>query len=324
MNPPTENSPAEAASVVCVGLNPAIDRVIEVRNFRPGEHQSGKEVMRSPGGKALNVSRALSALGVANVLTGFLGAENRGEFDPLLNDPRVRDEFFSLPGRTRENVTIADPEAGQDTHIRDTGLAVSAAGLQRLANKLKLLGGEGDMVLFSGSLPPGIGPKAFAELVAGCIQRGARVAVDTSGNASKAVADLPLWAVKPNHRELPALIGRSVETPAQQLAAAGELAQRFDNVLLSCGADGAYLFRRDQALRGRLDVKPDRVRNTVGCGDAMLAGFVAGIVAGRDPREAFADALAAATASAMTFGPAQIDPEVFAELRPRVELTSAR
>jgi 1-phosphofructokinase family hexose kinase len=307
-------------TIVTVGLNPAIDRVLEVKGFTVGAHQSGREVTRAAGGKAVNLSRALSSLGVRNVATGFVGAENRGDFDPVLKAQWVRDEFFSLPGRTRENVTIADPTTGQDTHIRASGLAVSAEALDKLANKLRLLADADDVVLFSGSLPPGIGAEAFAELAGQCIERGARVGVDTSGNALREAGRLPLWAVKPNQRELPALAGTTLEGLEAELDAARELTGRFENVLYTRGAEGAYLLRKDLALFGRVDVDPRRIRNTVGCGDALLAGFVAGTWRDQPWRYCFRDAVAAATAAAMSFGPGEIDPDDFLELQERVAI----
>jgi len=200
--------------VITVTLNPTIDRLIEVDHFTVGAHQAGKDVMRTAGGKGVNVSRVLAAMGVRNFATGFLGEDNRGEFDALFQDPLIQDEFFNLPGRTRENVTIVDRHSGIETHIRAAGLAVPAEQLARLTKKLRLLAADGSMLVFSGSLPPGIAPRQFVELVTSCQAAGALVAVDTSGDALAELAGRPLWIVKPNAVELPLLAGR--ELPARR------------------------------------------------------------------------------------------------------------
>jgi 1-phosphofructokinase len=309
-------------SVITVCLNPAVDRVLEVDRLVVGAHQVGREVRRFAGGKAINVSRVLAALGVRSVATGFLGDQNRDSFDALLKEARVGDELFALPGRTRENVTIAETATGAETHIRDAGLEVPARALDRLRRKLALLAGERDVVIFSGSLPPGVSPEAFAALVGACAEAGARVAVDTSGPALSAVAGRPLWLVKPNAAELPALIGRDLPNLGQQRDAARELTRRVENVILTRGEQGADLFRRDLAVHARLAIEPGRVRSTVGCGDALLAAYVAGVLTGLGPRRAFAEAVACAAASAMTLGPGQFDPQVLQRLKPDVHLAA--
>lgn len=309
--------------IITVSLNPTIDRVLEVENFTLGRHQVGREALRVPGGKAVNVSRVLASLGVRSVITGFLGAENRAQFEPFLRSAAVMDEFFVLPGRTRENVTIVDPHAGQETHIRDVGLTVDATNLNRLRKKLDLMGRKGSIVIFSGSLPPGVTPLDFQGLVRTCLDTGARVAVDTSGAALHAMTGLPLWLVKPNLTELSELTGRTIETVADQLDAARGLAATVETVLLTRGAEGAYLVVDGNAYHGRAALDPARVVSTVGCGDALLAAYVAGAVRGLEPTAAFRDALACASASACTASPAEFVPGVMDELRATVEVESA-
>lgn len=306
--------------IITVSLNPTIDRVLEVQNFTLGQHQVGREVLRVPGGKAVNVSRVLASLGVRSVITGFLGAENRLQFDPFLKSATVVDEFFVLPGRTRENVTIVDPHAGQETHIRDVGLTVDATNLNRLRKKLDLMGREGSIVIFSGSLPPGVTPLDFQGLVRTCLDTGARVAVDTSGAALHAMTGLPLWLVKPNLAELSELTGRAAQTVTEQLDAACELAATVNTVLLTRGAEGAYLVVEGKVYHGRAALDQARVVSTVGCGDALLATYVAGAVRGLKPPAALRDALACASASACTAAPAEFDADVMDELRATVEV----
>ena len=308
-------------TIITVSLNPAIDRVLEVEGFALGAHQAGREVRRTPGGKAVNVSRALAALGVRSIATGFLGEDNRGDFAPVLNDPHVVDQFFPLPGRTRENVTIADPAAHQETHIRDAGLTVGPRDLARLRTKLHLVARDQTIVIFSGSLPPGVRAEQFADLVDAPLAAGAKVAVDTTGAALRAMAGKGLWLLKPNAAELAELVGRPLPSPSAQLAAAREVAAGARIVLFTRGAEGAYLFAAGLAVHGSVRVAPEKVRNTVGCGDAMLAAFVAGVARGEPPRSAFAGAVATASASAMTVAPAEFDIDVAAELRTRVELS---
>src|SRR5512135_1158324 len=97
------------ARIIVVSLNPAVDRVIEVPGFTLGAHQTGREIRRLAAGKGMNVAHVLSRLGVPSVATGFLGEQNRAIFADALKADGVADEFLTLPGRTRENITITDP-----------------------------------------------------------------------------------------------------------------------------------------------------------------------------------------------------------------------
>jgi len=308
------------ATIITVTLNPAIDRVIEVDGFAVGTHQVGRELLRVPAGKGVNVSRVLAAMDVPSTATGFLGVENFAAYQPLFGG-LITDAFVRLPGRTRENITITDRRTRQDTHIRDVGLSVDAAAMDRLKDTLCRLAAPESLFIFSGSLPPGVTPGAFAELVTGCLNNGARVAVDTSGTALTAVASLPLWLAKPNTEELPQLVGRDVCDDQGQVAAARSLSVRVANVLLTCGRQGAYLFTGDVAMHAVAPLDATEIVSTVGCGDVILAAYVAGVHKGTPVTNAFSEAVAYAAACAMTFDPAGTDPAAVQTCRQRLRIS---
>lgn len=303
----------EKARIVTVTLNPAIDRVIIIEELKIGEAQVGQTVLRVPGGKGVNVSHALAAMNVPTIATGFLGADNRVDFLPLLSNPMIGDQFISMPGRTRENITLADPR-GVDTHIRDRGLAVDAKALQQMRDLLSELATRNNVVVFSGSIPPGMGGEDFATLVDICLDGGARVAVDTSGPAIHAIREKKLWILAPNHHELEELVEKKLPSEREQVAAAKSLLKRIEIVLLSCGKQGAYLLGKNLTCRARVPINPEWVRNTVGCGDVLLAAFLGGLWRKQTPREAFVLAIATAAASAAHPATATWDDPVLEEL----------
>jgi 1-phosphofructokinase family hexose kinase len=304
--------------IVTVSLNPAIDRAIEVERLVPGDHLLGREITRTAGGKGVNVARALAALGTRCVATGFLGEDNREAFDACFTDADIADQFFPLSGRTRENITLVDRSDNTETHIRDVGLEVSQRDLDRLTSKLKLLSGEGTHVLFCGSTPPGVSAEAFAALVDACVETGAHVAVDTSGDALRAMRGRELWLLKPNAKELADLVGRELPEPAEQFAAAREVVGDVENVILTRGGEGASLFTRRLECHARVAVRAEDVQNTVGCGDVLLGVFVACRREGMDLRPSLARAVAAATASACHEATAKFDPQLVDELQEKV------
>lgn len=286
--------------VITVSLNPAIDRILEVPRLKLGAHQRGRLIARLPAGKAVNVSRALALLGVANVATGFVGEEDLDRFERSFDETHVRPQFLTLPGATRENVTLIDPVNHVETHIRDIGLAVGDKDKNRLARKLGLLCRAGSVVVFSGSMPEGFVADDFVKLIEICLSAKARVAVDTSGPALRAAAKMPLWLLKPNAAELEEIAERPLPTEADLIAAGRELSAGIETVLVSRGSEGGLCFVDGAVLKGQVDVRPDRIRNTVGCGDCLLAGFIAARLEREDIRESYRYALAAATAAAVS------------------------
>ncbi len=307
--------------IITVTLNAAVDRVVEVENFTVAAHQTGREISRVAGGKGINVSRVLATMNAPSIATGFIGKENRSVFDPIFRDGTIADELVVLDGRTRENVTITDRATGAETHIRDIGLEVSSHDVEKLSRKLSAVTHRDSVVIFSGSLPPGINPDAFAGLIDVCTEIGAKVALDTSGQALRAIAAKKLWLMKPNRTELSELAGKDLVDSNEQLRAARHLTSNVEIVLYTLGAEGAYLLTRDVTLHGCVELEPGEVRNTVGCGDVLLGAFVAGYSGGEEVRECFRKAIATASASATTPRTAELDPELGRELETEVRIT---
>jgi 1-phosphofructokinase len=307
-------------NVVTVSLNPAIDRVIEVPNLALGGHQRGRTRSRQPAGKGVNVSRALAALGTRSIATGFLGHDDVELFERSLDPSIVQAQFLAVEGRTRENITLVDPEQRIDTHVRDVGFTVHDTELARLRKKLALLCDEASLVLFCGSVPDGIDPPAFVQMLAACVGAGARVVVDTSGPFLAAASKLSLWMMKPNAAELGDLTGGSVDDAGGAIAAAGALVDRIQTILVSLGSEGSVLLAGGRVLRGRIAVPPERVRNTVGGGDCLLAGYVGGIANGLDVADAYRQALAVGAAATVGLATAQFTSEDVAEFLPKAEI----
>lgn len=312
---------SDHTQVLTVCLNPTIDRSLEVPNLTIGAHQKGREIYRIPGGKALNVSMVLSRLGVRSVATGFLGRDNRAEFDEVFRDSLMVDQFFPISGRTRENVTLLDPETRTETHIRDEGPTVSGEDIARIVSKIGLLCRPGTLAVFSGSLPPGIEFEQFAHMVDSARKAGARVAVDTSGPALTRALDARPWLIKPNCRELSELLGRTIDGVAQCITAGTSLLEKVEVVIVSFGAEGAALITAEGAWHGRAEMDPESVVSTVGCGDALLAGYISAETRELDPPDALAEAVACASAAATSVAPGEFDVAALATLRARVTVS---
>lgn len=269
--------------VVC--LHPAIDRTIEVESLERSEVVRGKRLLLEAAGKGINVAHTLAGLGRALTVTGFLGKGEAGFFARSFTSRRVTRRFVSVAAATRESVTIVEKETGREIHIIDSPMKIEATEVARLRLRLAGMVRPGDTAIFSGSCPRGVNASGFSDFLRLCLARGANVAVDTNGAPLRAAVRAGVWLVKPNTEELAEVTGRRIATRSQRLAAARSLLERCEMVLVSLGGDGAMLVTRRGAWQA-MDTRRVKVVHTVGCGDALLAGFVGARAAGKGDEDA--------------------------------------
>jgi len=316
---------AEQHLIVAVALNAALDRILHVPGLEIGSHVRGRLISIQPAGKAVNVARLLGHLGTACVLTGFVGEDDRDRFGKSFEKTLVRVEMFEVHGATRENITLIDPKRGSETHIRDAGTSVTEDDLERLTRKLAILAQKGAHVVVAGSLPPGMEADTFARLLEVCQEKGAFVAVDSSGPGLEAVRKVrDLWLVKPNRQELAEISGRPVETEADIIAAAVPLLKHIEQIVVTLGAEGAYLFCREGAWRAKPNVEQAEVIKTVGSGDALMAGFLQYHAAHKHPPECLRWGVACGTAATFQVRAGVVNPYDVKAVAEKVELTAVK
>lgn len=288
--------------IVTVTLNPAVDKALEVPGFGVGAHARAKVKAVLPAGKGINVARGLVRLGGQAAACGFVGRDEERIFVESLRAEGVETRFCVVAGRTRTNTTILDPESHTTTHLREAGFEVGEGDLEALCAALGewLIETAEPTVVFAGSLPAGVAPAGFAALIETCRERGSRVVVDTNGPALRAAFETgAVDSLKPNLLELGECLGRTVSR-TQASAAAEELLGRVNTVLLTLGAEGAILARRGATVGRQCHLAESEVRNTVGCGDAFLAGWLRGEEICEDAADALCWAVATGAASAMS------------------------
>ena len=306
------------AQIVTVTLNPTIDRVLEVPQLRLGSHCQGQLRWREPAGKAFNVSRALAILGIRSTAIGFVGRENLAEFEAAAQAAGFIPRFTPIAKASRENITLIDPVANTETHIRDVGPQITRNDIERLHDRLAGFRGPRHIIVFTGSLAPGLECEDFGKLLDQCIAQHTRVAVDTSGAALKTAAMRKLWLLKPNRQELCELADRSEMDLDTIIEFARFLSQTIEHVVVTLGSQGAIALTAHRVLKSRCVIDVTRVVSTVGCGDTFLAGYLTAADSST-PEQALPAALAAAAASALTPRPAVFTPEAFNRLLPHAE-----
>lgn len=308
--------------IVTVTLNPCVDRVLEAPQFAVGSNVRGQVVARYPAGKGVVVSRVLAALGSRSIATGLIGVRDLSYFERFLEDVGdglIVTQFLVVRGDTRENITVVDPVDDTETHLREIGFEVQPEDVTRIRSKVGLLGHRGALMVFSGSIPPGVTPEVYVDTVRSCRARGARVIVDSSGVALDAFRGERLWMLKVNARELADFASIDAADEGELTRAARALTTTeggaVENMVLTLGAEGALVLTPEVEMRGRVSVHPGRIASTVGCGDALLAGLLHGGRTHGEWDEAFRDGLAAATANALSREAGRIDHEDFEEFR---------
>lgn len=300
--------------LVTVTLNTTVDRTLEVPEFEVGKTLRARTLARSLAGKGVNVSRCLSSLGFPSTVTGFVGRLEEGLYQASVRETEITLDFVTVDGETRTNTTIVDPVRGTETHLREEGFQVSAEEKLLLSQQLIRLAEEHRNFLFAGSLPPGLSPREFGSLLLSLKEWGPRVMVDTSGEPLREALAAEPFLIKPNEEELADIAGRAVSSTEELLAAATPLLERIEYVLVTRGRAGAVLVSREGIYSGIAALEPQRVSNTVGCGDALLAGFLSGLLTGTDLAEALRRGVAAGAACATAVAAGCLPVDVYEEL----------
>lgn len=287
--------------IITIGLSPAWDVSCRGRDLEWGRHALIDEQVIRPAGKALNVSYALAWMGEESVAAGLWGREDCDELARAVEklDGRIEVRMTTVPGRTRQNITVVDTHNEREMHLRRQSELASADTLRQLNADLGALVRPGDLCVFAGAMPVGALLEPTVDLVRTCRRAGAQMAVDTHGAALRNMVEARLpWLIAPNVEELRELLSLPVEdTPAELARAGRRLLDRMEMVLISRGAKGALVVAKDGVWTGHATGQRP-VLSTVGCGDYLLAGFLAGWRETGDPGAALGRGLKVATARA--------------------------
>jgi 1-phosphofructokinase len=264
--------------IATVTLNPAIDMTVRVDGFQTNTVNRGQTMHFDAGGKGVNVASFLADYGQATAVTGLLGQENADLFEQLFARKRIDDQFVRIPGRTRIGVKIVDEAKQQTTDINMPGLHPTTEAMNALLETIERLAASYDWFALSGNLPPGAPATIYATIITQLKRHGKQVVLDTSGEALREGVRAGPTVVKPNVDELHQLTGQSLADEAAIEQAARQLLGDIRLVVISMGERGALFV--DAATTLIATPPAVQVKSTVGAGDAMVAGLIAGRVQG--------------------------------------------
>ena len=284
--------------VYTVTFNPAIDYVVYISGgLKLNDINRNASEEFQFGGKGINVSNMLRTLGLPTVALGFVAGFIGEGLERGLAEMGLDTDFIHVvEGMTRINVKV---KAGEETEINGIGPTITEADMQKLYAKLDAIS-PGDTLVLSGSIPKCLSGDSYERIMARLDGRGIRIAVDATRDLLVNVLKYRPFLIKPNNHELGEIFGRVLKTDeeiAEYAAKLQEMGAR--NVLVSMAGDGALLM--DEAgVCHRIGCPKGKVLNSVGAGDSMVAGFLAGWLETKDYARAMRMGLAAGSASAFS------------------------
>lgn len=289
--------------IYTVTMNPSLDYIAEMEHLHLGKTNRTAAEYLVPGGKGLNVSMVLKALGLKSKALGFTAGFTGREIQKRMYEAGVDCDFIHLPeGMSRINVKL---QAGEETEINAQGPDLTEDSIRLLRKKMDKLE-QGDILVLAGSVPKAVGASFYEETVQRMAQKKVITVVDAAGESLRKVLPAHPFLVKPNLQELSELFGTEEISDEEDLKECAGKLQLLGarNVLVSLGKGGAMLLT-ENGIRYRKEAPQGKVRNTVGSGDSMVAGFLYGYLSEQGTQEeryhtAFIYGLAAGSAGAFS------------------------
>lgn len=299
--------------IYTVTLNPSVDYIVELDTLQIGELNRSSGDAKFPGGKGINVSRVLKNLGVSSKALGYTGGFTGKYIEEFLHNENIDTDFVHVKQDTRINIKL---KTDKETEINATGPSISKQDFQLLKVKISQLTAD-DLLVLAGSVPLTLPETTYEILVNILKETEAEFVVDAEGELLKKILPYNPLLIKPNHHELGELFETTIEN-CEDVIPYGKmlLDMGAKNVIVSLAEKGAVLVSEELTLVATVPV--GEVKNSVGAGDSMVAGFLAAIQKTNDLMQAFRYSVAAGSATAFSLG--LCTEEKIVELLPQVQI----
>jgi 6-phosphofructokinase 2 len=286
--------------IYTVTLNPALDRAIEVENLLLDDTTRVLCEKNYAAGKGIDVSRVIKELGGQSVALGLIGGYDGLHLEGLLINAGIMTQFTKISNETRTNIILREISADRQFVISAVGPEVTAVEIGQFYNHILEIQ-DMDYLVMSGSLPRGITPNIYGQLILAGRKKGAFIFLDADGEALTESINYSPTGIKPNIHELSRLVGKNLNNESEILDACESIHRKGTSmILVSRGRDGLILSTEKEKIKAV--APPVEVESTVGAGDSALAGFVLEHSLGKDLSECVKVACAAGTATARTPG----------------------
>ncbi|OIS58872.1 1-phosphofructokinase [Bacillus subtilis] len=300
--------------IYTVTLNPSVDYIVHVEDFTVGGLNRSAYDTKYPGGKGINVSRLLKRHHVPSKALGFVGGFTGEYIKTFLREENLETAFSEVKGDTRINVKL---KTGDETEINGQGPTISDEDFKAFLEQFQSLE-EGDIVVLAGSIPSSLPHDTYEKIAEACKQQNARVVLDISGEALLKATEMKPFLMKPNHHELGEMFSTTITSVEEAVPYGKKLVEQgAEHVIVSMAGDGALLFANEQVYFA--NVPKGKLVNSVGAGDSVVAGFLAGISKQLPLEEAFR--LGVTSGSATAFSEELGTEEFVQQLLPEVKVT---
>ncbi|MBO7661892.1 MAG: 1-phosphofructokinase family hexose kinase [Clostridia bacterium] len=304
--------------ITTICLNPCFDKTVEVDSLEVGQVNRTREARVDLGGKGINVAVVASRLGLDAQCIGIMGENGAEELSRLMDAEGLNHEFLTIPGRVRTNMKICSGDGKGVTELNEPGEPLDAETLKRFTALAEEKTKDSDMVVLTGSLPPGCPEGTYRDLMLAL--KGKKCILDSEGRELELGArEARPFLIKPNLREMERTLGMELRTMRSiRDAALIFLRLGVEHAVVSMGAMGAmYVSTRETLFSPALRVT---TKSTVGAGDAMIGGMLLGYQREGSMSKAFRYGMAAGAASVMTAGTQLIIPSDFERLLDQVRI----
>ena len=294
--------------IYTVTFNPSLDYIVGVDGFKTGKVNRTAEELILPGGKGINVSIVLQNLGMESIPLGFAGGFTGEEIRRLLKERKVEEQFvrvkkgisrINVKLRSLENMPDGEKTVSEESEINGMGPEISGEELETFYRQLDTLQ-KGDILVLAGSIPTVLPSTIYREIMKRLQKRKVMIVVDATKDLLVNVLEYHPFLIKPNNYELGEIFGVTLQTKEDVVLYAKKLQEMgAGNVLVSMAGDGAVLVAEDGSVY-RAEAPEGRVRNSVGAGDSMVAGFLYGYLNSGTYEDAFYYGICSGSASAFS------------------------
>lgn len=283
--------------IYTVTFNPSLDYIVSVKDFRPGMTNRTSSELMLAGGKGINVSIVLGNLGIKSTALGFIAGFTGDEIVRRLHNGGINSEFIKInDGISRINIKLKSIDG---TEINGQGPHIDSSHIEQLMNRLRRLE-SGDVLVLAGSIPAGISDNIYKDIMDMLKDKGVQIVVDATSRLLTNVLEYNPFFIKPNQHELGDIFNVTLNTQEGVIPYALELKKMGAvNVCVSMGGKGAILVADDgNVYKAKA---PDGIlKNSVGAGDSLVAGFLSGWIEKKDYEYAFRKGVATGSASAFS------------------------
>ena len=308
--------------IITVTMNPAIDKTLDVNGFQAGSVHRVTKVIQDAGGKGINVSKTIHALGGSTIATGFLGGNSGHMIEHALEDMDIGHDFIHIDGETRTNIKVVDTtKKGFVTEFNEPGPEITRQDIDALVKNLEELARPSSIFAFSGSVPASVPRDIYAYLTRKLRKRQATVMIDASGDLLKESIKAKPFLIKPNVFELAGLFGLEGELSTDTIVDLGKelLGRGINTIAVSRGQNGAVFLDHNRIFT--VSGIQIQAHSTVGSGDAMLAALAYGLDTELPYEDSAKLAIAASAGACTTIGTKPPARELVDELVKEVDLT---